>query len=468
MSKAKIHYHDIGDYLSRENKLGILRDFGGIDSPALRWQILEPNEHGDWINLRNELFDTFIQLEPSKKFNQCSESCYIVQGPGILSSRDAWVYNFSRKAVEVNMARMIAFYNGQVNSYQQSDKSIKLDDFVSNDPTQISWTAILKRRAINAEKFDFDLSSLRIGTYRPFVKSNLYFNRVFIEAIGLSQKFFPTADSQNLLICVSGIGSSKDFSVLITDNIADYQVQFNNQCFPLYWYDDSTKDISDLFSTPDKEMDKYIRRDGVSDYILKLCREKYGNKSDITKEDIFYYVYGILHSPTYRETFAADLKKMLPRLPLVESLNDFRAFSDAGRALADLHLNYETIEPYKDAKVDGVERDTVNYRVDKMRFDKNGKVEDKSTILYNNQITISNIPLEAYDYIVNGKSAIEWVMERYAVTTHKESGIRNDPNDWAAEHDNEKYILNLPLSLITVSLETNKIVAGLPKLEFEQ
>ncbi len=342
-----------------------------------------------------------------------------------------------------------------------------IEDFVSNDATKIKWDSSLLSDASKGMEHSFDDASIRVSSYRPFTKEYVYFNKGFNWSRYVLPKIFPLNNSQNPTIILTGIGSSKEFSPLITDITPDIQLIFNCQCFPLYWYDDSTKDISDLFSTPDKEMDKYIRRDGVSDYILKLCREKYGNKSDITKEDIFYYVYGILHSPTYRETFAADLKKMLPRLPLVDSLNDFRAFSDAGRALADLHLNYETIEPYKGAIVTYGANDRVDYRVDKMRFGKNGKVEDKSTILYNNQITISNIPLEAYDYIVNGKSAIEWVMERYAVTTHKESGIRNDPNDWAAEHGNEKYILNLLLSLITVSLETNKIVAGLPKLNFE-
>ena len=249
-------------------------------------------------------------------------------------------------------------------------------------------------------------------------------------------KLFPTREHENLVISISGVGSSKDFSALITNCIPDLQLEFNGQCFPLYWYDDNTADIADLFSTANYEMDKYIKRDGVSDYVLKLCGNQYGYKAGITKEDIFYYVYGVLHSPDYRTAFSADLKKMLPRLPLVDSLDDFRAFSTAGRALANIHLNYETVEPYKATIVSFEAGNSVNYRVDpKMRFGKNGKEEDKSKIIYNNQITISGIPLEAYDYVVNGKSAIEWIMERYAISTHKDSGICNDPNDWAAEHN---------------------------------
>ena len=211
-------------------------------------------------------------------------------------------------------------------------------------------------------------------------------------------------------------------------------------------------------------MDRYIKRDGISDWILRECKQRYGNK--VTKEDIFYYVYGILHSPEYRTTFEADLKKMLPRLPLVDSPDMFVAFSQAGRKLADLHLNYETVEPYKGVTVKAPEN--ANYEVLKMRFGKiDSKTADKSKIFYNNQITIEDIPSEAYDYVVNGKSALEWIMERYQVTTDGKSGIVNNPNDWGKEHGDEKYIFNLVLRIITVSIETLKIVNSLPKLKFE-
>lgn len=209
----------------------------------------------------------------------------------------------------------------------------------------------------------------------------------------------------------------------------------------------------------------------MTDWILSTARKQYGSR--VTKEDIFYYVYGILHAPDYRTTFAADLKKSLPRLPLVESPDDFWAFSHAGRDLAELHLGYERVEPYAGCRIRLAPSmrgdDTVDYRVEKMRFGKaDGKTVDKSVIHYNAGITIESIPLEAYDYVVNGKSAIEWVMERYAVKTDSASQITNDPNDWCREHDDPKYIYNLLLRLITVSLETMKIVRALPKLKLEE
>lgn len=217
--------------------------------------------------------------------------------------------------------------------------------------------------------------------------------------------------------------------------------------------------------------ERYIRNDGVTDWILSAARKRYGYK--VTKEDIFYYVYGILHSPDYRTTFVTDLKKSLPRLPLVEKADEFWTFSKAGRELAELHLNYETVEPYRKCQVVYAPLTTkgedINYRVEKMRFaKKDSKTADKSIIHYNAGISIVDIPAEAYEYVVNGKSAIEWIMERYAVTTDKKSGITNDPNDWAKEHNDEKYILNLMLRIINVSVQTVEIVKGLPQLKFEE
>ena len=273
------------------------------------------------------------------------------------------------------------------------------------------------------------------------------------------------------LFVLSGLAGNKDFSVLITQYIPCFDTLEKTQCFPLYWYDDSTADIADLFSAQQSDADRYVRRDGVTDWILSTARKQYGSR--VTKEDIFYYVYGILHAPDYRTTFAADLKKSLPRLPLVESPDDFWAFSHAGRDLAELHLGYERVEPYAGCRIRLAPSmrgdDTVDYRVEKMRFGKaDGKTVDKSVIHYNAGITIESIPLEAYDYVVNGKSAIEWVMERYAVKTDPASQITNDPNDWCREHDDPKYIYNLLLRLITVSLETMKIVRALPKLKLEE
>lgn len=238
----------------------------------------------------------------------------------------------------------------------------------------------------------------------------------------------------------------------------DYGMLAGAQCFPLYLYEENNKEQQSLFD--DKSKSEYIREDAISNFILDLSTKQYGK--NIAKEDIFYYVYGFLHSPEYRIMYANDLKKMLPRLPLVDDVKDFWAFSNAGRKLAELHLNYESVSAYEGVTVTG--NDSGLFKVEKMRFPKKNQ---KDTIIYNSKISISNIPEEAYDYIVNGKSAIEWIMERYAVTKHKDSGIVNDPNNWAEEVGNPRYILDLVLSMINVSVQTVEIVKGLPKVEFE-
>lgn len=472
--KAKIFYHDIGDYLSREDKLHIIKDLGDIENPRMDWKEIIPNEQGDWINHRNEMFKLFTPIEPEKKFDKKAMSFFNMYAIGLASNRDCWVYNYSQNELENNMKSMIGYYNKQQVEYQEAKQKhdhLTIEEFIDTNPVRISWTVNLKKALEKGNVLNYT-NSLRYSLYRPFEKQYLHYDKSYIERIGLSPKLFPTPQHKNLVICVSGIGSSKDFSALISDCIPDLQLLFNGQCFPLYWYDDSETYVADLFNQGAKrKMDRYQRRDAISDWILSTARKQYGNK--VTKEDIFYYVYGILHSQEYRTIFATDLKKSLPRLPLVESTEEFWEFSKAGRELAELHLNYETVEPYNGCIISyGAftnKDDSINYHVEKMRFGKtDSKKADKSVIYYNDGITIENIPAEAYEYIVNGKSAIEWIMERYAITIDSKSGIRNNPNDWAKEHNDEKYIFNLLLQVINVSIKTVEIVKVLPKLKFEE
>lgn len=453
MSKAKIYYHDIGDYLSREEKLSMVKKFGSIVNVPM--QELTPNEHGDWIAMRNESFDTFILMAPEKKFDLKTQTIFNTYSNGMVTSRDAWVYNFSKRKLYENVSNMIDYYNTERNRTNEIDK-------INNDLLKISWSVNLKNDLKNNVSHSANETNIIACNYRPFAKSNIYFDRKFIERPGFNDKFFASSIS-NLAIGISGIGSSKDFSVIITNTPFDFQTLMNGLVFPLYFYEANTSEQKGLFD--EAGAGDYIRRDGVSDFILERAKKQY-NTNDISKEDIFYYVYGFLHSPSYRETFANDLKKMLPRLPLVEDVRDFWAFSKAGRKLADLHLNYETVPAYEGVTVTGI--DSGSYRVEKMRFPTGKKSKDcPDTIIYNSKITISNIPAEAYEYVVNGKSAIEWIMERYAITTHKDSGITNDPNDWADEVGNPRYILDLLLSIVNVSVQTVGVVQGLPGVKFD-
>lgn len=457
-TKAEIFYHDIGNYLKRHQKLEIIKIFQSINN--IDWKPITPNEEGDWTSQRNELFGNFISINPSKKFDLNNDAFFNTYAVAVNTGRDAWVYNFSTSALKKNANRMIDFYNIQRENFQKekrTNSSLKVENFIEKDAAYISWTRALKSDIERNTIHKFNNRDIIIGSYRPFMKQRLYFNKGFIEAIGLSSKLFPNNNLTNLTICISS-SDNEGIAVLLSNNIVNFHFNGDTQCFPLFFYEERQKHNMSLFD--EKGDSEFIRRDGVSDFILERSRKQYGK--NVTKEDIFYYVYGFLHSPEYRKAFTNDLKKMLPRLPLVEDVKDFWAFSKAGRNLGELHINYETVSSFKGIKITGANSEF--FTVEKMRFPKK---DQKDTILYNSKITISNIPEKAYEYVVNGKSAIEWIMERYQVTTHKESGITNDPNDWAKEVGNPRYILDLLLSIINVSVQTVEIVEGLPKIKFE-
>ncbi len=461
--KAKIHYHDIGDYLNREEKLDIIKNFKSISNKEIEWKILEPNLHGDWISHRNDLFETFIPLEPDKKYNYNSESVFIINSLGSTTNRDSWSYNFSKRTVNHNIREMVDFYNEQVKSFIEISKSnpeCDVNDIIDRNPKKISWTSSLIPKVSKGIKVNYEDNKTFTSQYRPFTKQFLYFGEHLVHRRGQFEDFYPKPyQNKNFVIFVTGVGVSGDFTCLMTDKITDGQILQNGQCFPLYFFEKNNQSQKGLFDN-DTNQD-FIRRDGISDFFLDRVNKVYKVKN-ISKEDIFYYVYGILHSSDYRILFSNDLKKMLPRIPLVEDVRDFWSFSKSGKKLAELHVNYENVESFKDLKVEGY--DCGFYEVEKMRL---LSKDDKSTIIYNNKIKISEIPLESYEYVVNGKSAIEWILERYQITTNKDSGIVNNPNDWAIENGNPRYILDLLLSVINVSVQTVEIVRSLPKLKFD-
>ncbi len=467
---ATIHYCDIGDYLSREDKLKLISKYKGIKSSLMKWQTITPNEKGDWINQRDGVFDNLIPL--STKDATETNKFFALQGLGVVTNRDVWCYSFSKKDLAKNMCNTISFFNNELERFNKSDKS-KAEDiikFINQDESKISWTANLRKDIERNRKAKFEDGYICEVAYRPFQKLQLYNSAQWNERPGIRPKYFPTPGHDNLVICVSG---AKSVTALMTNNIPDLHIVGDTQCFPLYWYKKNNTERN-LFS---EVQDQYTRHDAITDWVLRQFRDRFHAGRQIDKEMIFYYVYGLLHSEDYRTRFAADLKKSLPRIPIVDSLQDFLAFEKAGRELADLHLNYENRKAPDDVTVIGDKsvESTADGSADyayfaipgKMAFAKNGKEKDKSTILYNGNITIQNIPAEAYDYIVNGKSAIEWLMERYVDKTDEKSGIRNDANAWAREHHKPRYILDLLLSIITVSIDTQRIVRSLPHLTFK-
>jgi len=469
---GQIHFHDIGDYLSREDKLEKITGYGSV-AGIKDWQAIVPDDHGDWLKQRNDNFGRFIVLgdkkgDAPKLFDNFSL--------GVATGRDAWAYSQSKARLTANMSNMIGFYNSEVSRFNAAHPGFdakarqeKVDGFIDTDPTKVSWTRALKQELGKNRDHAFEASCIVPALYRPFTKQWLYFNRRFNEMVYQMPRIFPDVKAENLVIQITGMGSDR-VSTMISKVVTDLQLQFNGQNFPLYLYDEVAQKSDDgLFSG--QRGDGPRRRDAITDTGLTHFQSAYPGEA-IDKEDLFYYIYGLLHSPDYRERYADNLSKELPRIPRVRTAADFRAFSQAGRDLAALHLNYETVNKYPltiDTKGKLTDAD---YRVEKMKFAKKkdpdtGKsVNDRSTVIYNAKIILAGIPEAAWDYVVNGKAALDWVMERQAVRVDKASGIINDANDWATETmGNPRYPLELFQRVVAVSLETQKIVAALPALD---
>ncbi|MGK5497604.1 DEAD/DEAH box helicase [Streptomyces sp. URMC 125] len=464
---CKLYYRDVGDYLSREDKLRII---GGQSLDSVEWEQLQPNADGDWINQRDELFGAFQAIAEKDKALK-GKAVFTLYSSGLKTNRDAWVYNFSRKKLAENVQEMIEFYNRQAKGFQDHCKSVGIsnpatadvDRFIDMDPKKFSWDRADKPRIAKGELYSFEEDSVRLCTYRPFVRQPAYFHRKLNNTVYQLPRLFPTPAHGNLGFYVTGASAAMPFTAFATDQIPDQAMfgsQTNGQFFPRYTFRELT--VAGGFDFGDSS-DGYERIDNIADAALTDYCKVYGDPS-ITKDDIFYYTYGLLHSPEYRDRFAADLKKSLPRIPKVR---DFRGFAEAGRKLADLHINYEQAEPYKGI-VETVTGDATAtppselYRVAKMKIPKVKGQADRSTIVYNTRVKLTNIPEEAYRYQLGARSAIEWIIDRYQVKVDKASEIVNDPNDWS---DDPRYIIDLLKRIVTVSLETMKIVDSLPALD---
>lgn len=458
---AVLNYHDIGDYLNRETKLAMIQQFGSVE--GMTWEQLAPNAAGDWINQRDPLFGKFIPVLSKAGEN----AIFSYNTAGSTTARDAWVYNFSRDRLTSAVELTFATYAKAVEKYAKAVKGLKKDDwppvegFIDTAKSNISWSRSLKADVVRGRKYALEPDRIVPAMYRPFTKTHFYFSRALVEYVYKQPDLFPEPGIENRVISASGVGANKPFTALMTDIPSDYEFTSKSQCLPLYYYEpvEEGTNKSALFAQEGDRVGKWRRFHAISDWALRFFREQYQDDA-ITKDDIFYYTYGVMSAPEYLQRFGSDLKKMPPRIPLAQ---DFQAFADAGRYLADLHVGYEQVEPYPLTETRGQlgldpSRDL---KVSKMRFGKRGKEVDKSSIVVNNHLTFTNLPEEVHAFQVNGKSALEWIMERYQHDTDKASGIVNDPNDWSTD---PAYIVELIKRIVTVSVETMKIVKGLPAL----
>jgi len=470
---CEVFYRDIGDSLSREKKLEIVErsDLNTVD-----WQRITPNADGDWINQRDVDYQAWPAIGDKAGGIRIFES----HSAGLKSNRDAWVYNFSKSSVESNVKRTIAFYNSQVDSFARyceanriTDKRAAVDDFIDTDSTKISWGGGVKDDLLRGKRFQFNEDALRSALYRPFHRQYVYFDAQLNERRYQLPNMFPTPHHKNIGIYTPNAGSmAPPFMALMIDQLLDNGAAGTSAAnfYPRWTYrtpasDDATLDFADH---TDVDEYGYSRVDNITDEILALYQGAIGNQ--ITKDDVFFYVYGVLHDPIYRQTYAADLRKMLPRIPTPTTRQRFDQLASAGRVLADLHIGYETVEAYPllvelAAGADANDPDT--WKVSKLKWAKvkdpeTGKnIDDVTTLIYNPKVTISGIPREAERYMLGSRSALAWILDRYLVKTDKASGIVNDPNDWCDEQGDPRYIVDLIARVTTVAVETMKIVDSL-------
>lgn len=493
---AEVFYAEAEDYATRQEKLDQIRSFRSIEgiSGADAFRSITPNQHGDWISIRDERFVTFQEVgNKTLKGKKTTPALFRQFSLGLCTNRDVWCYNFSHEAVASNMRRMIDNYNAEVDAGTISDSLVP-------DSTSINWTRRLLGD-LNSQKYhSFDASTIRIGIYRPYCKQYVYFSREMNDMVGQLHQLSPTSAHTALCITVS-TDYRKDFTALMAGLLPDLNTVASAQTFSLYTWEplsptsgsepdlfadlatssesqtDGAATASSLdFSRPIGDqipviLDGYRRVDNVTDATLASYREHYGD-AGITKEDIFFYVYALLHHPEYRERYSDDLKKMLPHIPRAAG---FHTYASVGRELADLHVNYERVEPYPSvqdeaslhAPVDPWERYRIGER--KMRFPKVGRRDkDLTRLEYNDYVTLTGIPAEAQGYSISGRSPLEWIIDRYHVKTDKASGIVNDPNDFLRERGRPDAVVDLIKRLVTVSMRTQELLATLPALEIPE
>ncbi|MCR8899809.1 DEAD/DEAH box helicase [Gordonia sp. GONU] len=474
---CRIHYRDIGDYLSREDKLRIIDDDDRIET--MDWQTIAPNEHGDWINQRNDEFSNWPSIGDR---SQPSNTVFRTFSRGLETARDAWVYNYSREQLYQSVTRLIDNYNALHTPFELfcADRAITrpteavVTEFLAQNPTaaaadRIKWSATLKQHLARGTHARFSDANLAQGSYRPFDQQNVYFDRMLNHRRGELMSMFPTPHHHNFGFYQVGNGSAVPFSVLMIDRIPDLHVTgagSGGQFFPRFIYahvdaaaDSGELDFGSAADAVDVDEHGYRRIDNITDEILARYRQALGDS--VTKDQIFWSVYGQLHVPSYRETYAGDLKKMLPHIPIPDSLARFDQLAQVGEQLGHLHMRYEDVDPYPldvQLKLGADPGDRETWRVQKMKW---RSKTDHTAIIYNAKVTLGGIPPEAEEYLLGARSALAWIIDRYQVKTDKASGIVNDPNLWCDENNDPTYILELIKKVTTVATETVKIVKDL-------
>ena len=435
---AEIFYASTDEFWRKEEKYHYLDSKQHYQN--IEWQQTAPDSHHTWLTegLHAE-FDTFIPIGTKEAKAQNSIAANVIFKTycrGVVTNRDAWAYNLDRDVLVENIQGMIDTYNAEMDRWKRREnQQVNVNDFVIYDDTKIKWDRELRQHLQRGRSAQHADGKVRTSLYRPFTKSNLFFDRVLNNCVYLFPSIYPIPETENRVICVSPPGTKLSFHALMVDVIPDLHITGDSQCFPFYTYDE----------------DGTNRQENITDWALAEFRSHY-NDDTIAKWDIFHYNYALLHHPTYREKYEKNLKRDLPHIPFAE---DFWGFANAGAALADLHVNYESAPKYDGLKYIETPDIQIDWRVEKMKLSK-----DKTQLKYNAFLTIDGIPPEVYNYRLGTRSALEWVIDQYRVKVDKRSRIINDPN----RTDAPLYIVDLIARVITISLKTVKIIAELPPL----
>ena len=437
-SLNRIFYARVDESWRKENKYHFLDDREQYQN--IEWQPVTPDKNHTWLTEGlSSGFETFIPMGSKSARRGKDEAMEVIfkhYSLGVSTNRDAWAYNFNQNTLTVNMQRTIDNYNEQVFKWERrTEDKANVDDFVVNDDAKISWSESLKLHLKRGSIAEYSERKVRHALYRPFTKSNLFFDRILNERVYGFPSIFPTPETEieNRVICVSGLGSNKPFHAMMSEMIPCLDILEKTQCFPFFTYNENGTN----------------RRENITGGVLHKFRSQYQDET-ISNWDVFHYVYAVLHHPGYRETYKANLKRELPRLPF---LSDFWSYAKAGRRLGEIHVSYEDQPEYP---LDFIETpgEPLDWRVEKMKLSK-----EKTQIRYNDFLTLAGIPPEAFDYRLGNRSALDWIIDQYRVKIDKRSGITNDPN----RPDDPQYIVKLIGKVITVSLETVKLVKELPQ-----
>ena len=441
---ATIHYARLDEFWRKTEKYAFLEEQGHVGN--VDWQFIAPDKHYLWLTEgMHDEFETFLPMGAKESKDSGQDAIFVNYGRGVATGRDCWVYNFDHVESAKNTRRMIDAYNDHVRKFEYIQNTVHIDEVVSYDDKVISWSESLKLNLQRHALIEFSSSLVRQAVYRPFSRQFLYFDQYINERRYQMPSMFPLPNTENNLICVTDKGSEKPFMALTTNHVTDLHIVgggASSQCFPFYTYAE----------------DGSNRRENITDWALAQFQQRYPpspiTQSPLSKWDIFHYVYALLHHPAYRTKYAANLRRELPRLPFVE---DFWGFATAGAQLAALHVGYESQPEYR---LDFVENPAkpLDWRVERMKLNK-----DKTSLVYNDFLTLAGIPPQVYEYKLGNRAALEWVIDQYQVSTDKRSGIVNDPNNPA----DPQYIVRLIGQVITVSLATVRIVNSLPSLTIQ-